>query len=231
MKRIAFIKIVTLVLALSTVTLDAQVNIKIGYSVAQSFPKVNNQFIADLNHVRSQAFDDFTPMKDLGFMYGITLGVRYGIGIGNLEFSWERLSIDRKSIGIDRPTVIQQATASPYEISYSFNQLFVTYESRFGILGIGSSVGVNRVGISAPTTNSDDKDRLLSESQIMSRFHVSLNFEGNSSVAISLKPFIQIPLTDIDLSPAIDILDTATTEKKETFPLVGLSLIFYNGPQ
>ena len=217
-----------------------QINIKIGYTVANTFPEANNQFIGDFNTAISSIYDDYQPMKGLGFMYGITLGLRYGMEIGSLEFTWERLASDRKSLGITRTFVtdpmtmeqiLQSSIATAYELNYVFNQFMFTYESRFGIWGIGSSLGMNRGSISSPTNVAEEKDILSKDNQFFARFHVSVNFEGNSSVAIALKPFFQLPLTDISIKSAADLLGTNTNDTSERFPMVGLSLIFYNGPQ
>lgn len=229
--RKTFVIFLFLLSLVSLNDLRAQLNIKIGYSLGQTLPKVNNNLIKDLNAVRSPLFDDYTEMKGLGFMYGITLGLKYSFDIGSVELAWERLASDRNSVGIDRLPPPQQAISYAYEINYTFNQLMATYESRFGIWGLGTSIGVNRVAVSAPTSNSEQKDRLTTDSQIVTRFSISANFESSNSVAFALKPYFQYPLTKIDLSGVADILNTGTQDPEEGFPIFGLSLIFYNGPQ
>lgn len=239
MKQLFFISMCFVALLFSE-NATCQINIKIGYTVGNTFPKANNQFIGDFNTAIASIYDDYQPMKDLGFMYGITLGLRYGMEIGSLEFTWERLASDRKSLGITRTFVtdpmtmeqiLQSSTATAYELNYVFNQFMFTYESRFGIWGVGSSIGMNRASISSPTNVAEEKDLLSRDNQFFTRFHISVNFEGNSSVAIALKPFFQLPLTDISIKSAAELLGTNTNDTSERFPMLGLSLIFYNGPQ
>lgn len=224
-------------LALQMMTTDtsAQFNVRIGYSLGFVSPDNLNQ-IGSLNQAkRALLFDEFEPSKDLNLMYGISLGVRYKFGIGALELNWESLDRNLSSTGFLTPEPPLDKSSSTEELQYSLNMLMVTYETNFGRLGVGSSIGKNFVSVKEVLANKDKLPLLRSANgntiQYFARFHLSFNFFGNNTVAFAIKPFIQIGFTDVDLQPLADNFSVTSTENKESFPLFGLSFAFYNGRQ
>lgn len=213
----------------------SQLNFKIGYTLGFYSPDVNNNIMSLYNDKRSGSFDQYTPLTDLGLTYGINLGARYNFGLGNFELSWESLSRSKTAVGVTRPPDPEPLTSNSTEFNYRFNLLMLTYESNFGLLGVGSSLGYNLVSINQVVQNTSDKFDLLTggdgSNQFVARFHLSLNFAGNSTVSFAIKPFIQFSLTDIDLQPMANLLEVQPAETSESFPMWGLSFAFYNGRQ
>ncbi len=222
--------VISLVLHLG---LTAQLNIKVGYSLGYALAPTNDQIIStyNVNNTNDPLFDDYIEMDRLGLMNGITLGFRYTTDVGAIELGWEQLGKTRSSTGFSVPLPPQQPTAYPYEVSYSANMFMLTYENRFGIYGVGSTIGYNYLTIKAPARNADENATIEKGNQLFARFHVSLNITGNTAVAIALKPFFQLPLSSISLQKFADHLSVESTNIDESFRYIGLSLVFYNGPQ
>lgn len=215
--------------------LYSQFNVKIGYTLARANAGTNNQLLADLNANRSVLYEDYDAAPDLKMMFGIALGARYKFGISSIELNWEGLGRDIRSVGFDKPTATAAPMATAEEIKYSLNMLMITYETSFGIYGIGSSLGRNVVNIKQQATGTTDKVSLFNNSDTRSsyfaRFHFALNFKGNGSVAFAIKPFVQIPLSDIELSSVATKLGLEEKTYAEGFPLFGIGFAFYNGRQ
>ena len=213
-------------------TAFGQFNLKVGYSLGFVSPEVNNAIIADYNATLSTFYDDFQPAADIKLIYGISLGARYKLGIGSLELNWENLGRTIKSIGFINPVPPSPASSATEEYRYSFNMLMITYESSFKSIGVGSSIGRNQINIQRDTgdkvslfKNDDDRN------QFFTRFHLTFNFYGSSTVAFAIKPFIQIPLSDINLQPFATKVGATNDRYDESFPMFGLSFAFYNGRQ
>ncbi len=215
-------------------TAHAQFNVKIGYSLGFVSPEVNNQILAKYNERRATFFDELEPVEELKFLYGIALGARYKFGIGALELNWESLSRTRTSIGKILPPEPQISTSNSKEYKYSLNMLMLTYESSFGIIGVGSSIGSNLVAVKEKIQTSNDSSQILAEddrSQIFARFHLAFNFTGNGTVSFAIKPFYQLPLSNINLKPMADRFEIQNDTYDESFPMFGISFTFYNGRQ
>lgn len=236
MEKFGLGRIVILLVCFTCFSINAhsQFNVKIGYSLGFVSPEVNNQILAKYNEQRATFFDELEPMEDVKFLYGIALGARYKFGIGALELNWESMSRTRTSIGKTLPPEPEISTSNSKEYKYSLNMLMLTYESSFGILGVGSSIGNNLVAVKEKIQTSNESSQILQEdnrSQLFARFHLSFNFTGNGTVSFAIKPFYQLPLTTINLQPMAERFDVQNDTYDEGFPMFGISFTFYNGRQ
>jgi len=213
----------------------AQFNVKIGYSLARVSPEVSNQILAVFNEQQELFFDDYVPMADLKWVNGVGLGARYRVGGSSLELSWENLSRDRELQGINQTDVNSRPVSLTREFQYSFNMFMLTFETKYDMFGIGSAIGRNFVSLSEETTNGTGKSRIISRNadaaQTFARFHLSFNFSGSGTVAFAIKPYIQIPLSKVDISSMASYLDVSQAQSDESYPMFGLSFNFYNGRQ
>ncbi len=225
--------IVTLVAVASTAF--GQFNLKVGYSLGFMSPDVNNSLLQSFNDNLSvnPKYDGFLPAADLKFLYGVSLGVRYKFGIGSLELNWENLGRTISSTGFISPTPPQPEISETEEFRYSLNMLMLTYETSYKSIGVGSSIGRNSVSIKRGTGNSRSSlfNPTDDRSQYFARFHLAFNFYGSSTVAFAIKPFIQVPLSDINLQPFATKVGATNDRFDESFPMFGLSFAFYNGRQ
>lgn len=166
-------------------------------------------------------------MKNIKTMHGINIGLRYKVtDASSFELSWENLGTDVLAFG-ERDNGSFEET----EIFYTFNQYFLSYQSYFGDIGLGSSIGYNNVKIQE-RLNAERRSTLDIPNQWVARINLSYNFGASDKVSLSLQPFVQIPITSVDLSSlssnfGIDPLQ----DNDETFLTYGLTLVFYNGRQ
>ena len=226
---------VVLVMLLSTQMTVAQFNIKVGYNLGFVSPDVNNSILEAYNEVQGPAFDDFNPIPGLNLVFGVNLGLRYKFEFAAITFDWEGLNRSISSVGFTNQAFPNLPISSRFELNYGFNNLMVGLETSYGRWGIGSNIGRTRISLTRNTIG-DEEFSLFSRSnvsrnQYFARFHLSIDFIGNRTVAFSIRPFIHIPITDIDLSPIAQELQVSVPDTEESFPMFGLSFSFYNGRQ
>ena len=230
--RLQMVLIAALVAVSSTAF--GQFNVKVGYSLGFVSPEINNAILADYNAVQSTFYDDYKPAADIKLTYGISLGARYKFGIGSIELNWENLSRSTTSIGFVNPVPPATASSASEEFRYKLNMLMLTYESSsLKAIGVGSSIGRNRISIerdagNEPAPQFGEGDN---RNQYFARFHLAFNFYGSSTVAFAIKPYVQLPLTDIDLLPFATRIGATNDRYDESFPMFGLTFAFYNGRQ
>lgn len=201
-----------------------QVNIKIGYNLGILNPQINNQILADFDDLNNDLLE--IPLGDLHVMHGIGFGFRYKIDSYALELSWDNYSQSKNGIGeTSNGGFFQQ------ELFYSMNQFSFGFENYFGVFGLGSAVVWNKVKIKDRIANSDSKKTLVSENQLNLKINASYNFRNKRMVGLSLKPFVQIPLSNISLDNLADELNVNAPDQEESFLIWGISFIFYNGKQ
>lgn len=204
--------------------INAQLNISIGYGIGFLNANVNNDILDAFNSRKGQEIDLDNPFGHLKSMSGISIGGRYKLGTNAFGFVWDNMSKSRRAFG-----ETTQMTLFDQELFYSFNMVSFNYESNFGRIGIGSSVGKNFLKIKDEIPNSPEKNTLVKESQYFARINLSFNFSGGGTVAFALKPYIQFPLSELDISGLATELDVAIDKQDESFPFIGLSFVFYNG--
>jgi len=209
-----------------------QFNVKIGYGLGFAQASVNNSLIQASNAQLTGIDGDVNfeePLPELNSMYGIVLGFRIKVSDTNaFEFSWENLSRERSSFGVIRDSDI----LFEQELTYAFNQFSLGYQSQFGNLGLGTALGYNRVKIKRAISSSDKKITIVPDSQYFVKFNLSYTIESNRSVALSIQPYYQFPLSNVNLDGLADFLDLpGASDTSESFPMFGVSFIFYNGRQ
>lgn len=221
--------------SLAFTSVQAQFNVKVGYSLGLASPDINNDILESFNSAQRVNYDEFNEMPPLRVVHGVNLGLRQGFSFGALTIDWENLSRSITSVGITRLPLPAPPTSETVELTYTFNMLMVGIETRYGRLGLGSALGRNFVAVTRETVQGEDFSLLTfaqgSTNQNFARFHLSLNFSGSPTVAFSIRPFIQIPLSKVDLSSFASELGVSVAETDESFPLIGLSFSFYNGRQ
>jgi len=214
---------------------SGQLNLKVGYTLGFYSPEVSNGILEEFDNLSSLSFDQYNPSRPINLTFGINLGLRYKFSSSSVELHWESLARSTSSVGISRPNPASLSAVS-MEFNYRFNMLMLSYESNFGIFGVGSTIGYNIVSIEQTVQNSQVDSNLLfnapnGRDQYFIRFNIALNFTGNANVSFAIKPYIHIPLSDIDLLSKAQILGVQSDETRESFPAWGLSFSFYNGRQ
>jgi len=215
---------------LSAQALMTQVNVKIGYNTGFVNGKVNNEILTEFNELKKGELSDSLsiPFKGLSFVHGLNLGLRLKFSENSaFEVNWQNLSRSREAVG-----EINDVSLFKQELFYSFNQLYMAYQSDFNGYGMGVGLGYNKVKIKDRIAGSDFKETVINDSQLFARINLALYFESSSSVSFSIQPYYQFSLADINLNPLKTELGLPSNESvSDPFNMFGVSLVFYNGRQ
>lgn len=222
-----FLLLVSLLLFQS---LESQINVKIGYGSAFVNASSNNEILFNFNEQkRSELSDSLSiPFKGLNFMHGLDLGVRFKFTESSaFELGWQNLSRSREAIG-----EINDVSLFKQELFYSFNQLYVSYQSDFNGYGMGVGLGYNKVKIKDRIAGSDFKETVIDEGQLFAKINLAIYLKSSSSVSFSIQPYYQFSLTDFNLNLLNKELGLPDgNDVNEPFNTIGISFIFYNGRQ
>lgn len=219
-----------LLIFLSIQSVNSQINVKIGYTTAFVNAEVNNSILSDFNNVKRNELSDSLsiPFKGLKFMHGLELGLRFRVSESSaFELSWQNLSRSREAVG-----EINDVSLFKKELFYSFNQLYVAYQSDFNGYGMGVGLGYNKVKTKDRIAGSDFKETVINESQLFAKINLSLYFKSSTFVSFSIQPYYQFSLADINLNPLRTELGLSeSSNADESFNMFGISFVFYNGRQ
>ncbi len=202
----------------------AQLNVKAGYSASYADPTINNGILQAYNAERPWLDKTFS---DVHFLSGLVLGARYRFDFVAIDVSWygrfKRVQVE----GID-PTL---STAYERRLNYNFNSYSVGIENFIGSFSLGASVDINKTGVRTQKTGRDDRFSVIDQWGYGSHFFISYNVKS-TQLQFSIRPFIQIPWTNVDLTPLSEELEVSVTgDQKENFRNFGIMFIFFNGPQ
>jgi len=222
------VPIALIVLLHATIT-TAQINIKVGYSTNFLSGSTNNEILSAFNEVKiADGVDLAIPMSDLNTLHGINIGLRYLLSNNNaLELTYESMGRKREALGTNPGSTLFQK-----EIFYSFKQYMIGYQSILGGFGFGTSFGYNNVQIKEELPSSDRKVTFLKEGQWIARFNLALYYKSTDLVSLSIQPYYQFAIQDLDLSDLSGRLGvTSLSNPTEKFSNFGLTIIIYNGSQ
>ncbi len=204
-----------------------QLNIKVGYSFAYTEGKaINNIFdqYNDANPWLEQKFSNFN------YFNGLDIGLRYkwhNLGIC-LDFS----NLGKKTEGLG--TNPNNSTFFSDKWNANLNGYTVGLESNFGVFGWGANIGYKTLKFETDISGSNNNKTVYKQRELNSKFYISLSLPSNST-AISIQPYIQIPLKKYNLHSveqeifSNDARDASLFDEELVF--YGVSVIFYNGPQ
>lgn len=201
----------------------AQINFKIGYNPAFGSFRGINQI---LDQYDPEGTDLMKGFKDLRFMHGIQLGVRYSIGATAFELGWDHLNRDRNALSFNSNSEV--FTSRVY--NFSMNSILFGVDRYFSMIGLGTFLTSTTLKINREI--GDNKLDLISDRQWGLRIHLNWILQQSDYVSVVLKPFMQLPLNPYHLDTfAEDINSLNTSGNNEKSALFGLSFVFYNGRQ
>jgi hypothetical protein len=204
--------------------ITAQLNIKAGYSGSYTDPTINNGILQEYNAERPW-FEK--KLEDVNFLSGIVLGARYRFDFVAVDVSWygrfKRISAE----GID-PTL---STNFKRQLNYNFNSYSFGIENFIGSFSLGGSIDLNKTDIRTKKTGREDRFSVVDQWGYGSHFFISYNLQS-TQLQFSVRPYVQIPWTNVDLTPLSEELELSTTaDQNENFMNFGIMFIFFNGPQ
>ena len=204
--------------------IHAQLNYKVGYTGGYTDPTINNSLLQAYNAERPWLDKSF---KNMHYLSGLVLGARY---------RWDVLAFDVSYYGRyfrTRVEGIDPSSSSTYErkLHYNFNAFAFGIENFIGQFSWGASIDINKGDIRTEKTGRDDRFSVVTQWDYSSHFFIAYNLMA-TQLQISIRPYLHIPWSTIDLTPLAEELEISTSGPlDESFKNFGIMLIFFNGPQ
>jgi hypothetical protein len=209
--------------------LFSQLNIKVGYNGVWPLDPQINSIIDKFN--ASVGSDLESKMAHFNSMHGLTLGLRYKFPRFGVEASWQSLS-DRSSYnGLIKGVQISDKWFLS-ETEYSLG-----IENYFSNFGYGASIGWGTLRVKTDVLGSKKKRNVVSSGAPQGKFYLLFQYPS-TNVSAAIKPYIQFPLGDYDLTAFDD--DLFSTYDSSYVPIqsyytrntsIGVALVLYNGSQ
>jgi len=161
---------------------------------------------------------------------GIDLGVRQKFEFLAIEASWKNKFQNLDAEGIRPGETSEFVRDLFYTInSYSVGaDIFLTKK-----ISLGATYDRTVYFVKSKNTGDDDRRENIKQNIPGSHFHISFEFESSNNLSISLRPFVQMTWSDVNLFGIEKELFPETTEPIENFNTrfrqFGLMLVFYNG--
>lgn len=220
-----------LILGLSlfgTINSFAQINAFVGYVYSQNKDtKILNDIFGRYN---TQNTSLLSPMSMLNNLHGVDLGMRYRFPAVSIEFNW----VNKFSQLHDRALTTDNVEYK--NIIYYKSQTFCLGTEFFHEwFGIGASIDWNKLVLRKEKSTDRIKDEWLAQGGFSNHFFLNFEFNMNDAMAISIRPYIQMPLYKNDFYVVETKLnpDTANAFDPESYKQKvtnwGIKFLFMNG--
>ena len=207
---------------------NAQINAFVGYVYSNNNDgKVFNNIIERYNTSNPTLLQ---PMKLLKILHGVDIGIRYRIPAVSFEFNW----INKFNQINDR---VKASDNTEYKntLYYKSQTFCLGTEFFYDWIGIGASLDWNHLIIKKEKSTDRIREEWLSQSGLSNHIFLNFEFNMNDAMALSIRPFVQLPLYKNDfynieakLNP--DIARTSDPEMyKHKVVNWGFKLLFVNG--
>ena len=207
---------------------NAQINAFVGYVYSNNNDgKVFNNIIERYNTSNPTLLQ---PMKLLKILHGVDIGIRYRIPAVSFEFNW----INKFNQINDR---VKASDNTEYKntLYYKSQTFCLGTEFFYDWIGIGASLDWNHLIIKKEKSTDRIREEWLSQSGLSNHIFLNFEFNMNDAMALSIRPFVQLPLYKNDfynieakLNP--DIARTSDHEMyKHKVVNWGFKLLFVNG--
>ncbi len=225
-----FIQIMLFIFAFGGISpLTAQFNIKIGYSLGYTTNQLDNEIIDRFNTSNANIEN---PMQSLRFLNGVMLGGRQRIGDVGICLAYENRFAKLESTGFDALTGTTE-----------FRNLYFRYLTySIGLEGyateeftIGASLDIGTIRYRVNSNEDSQRFTLLKDNNIATTIYFGVNLEGTETLTLSLQPFVQIPLANVNtfqLEQYLNPLDSTSANPDDyasRYFNFGIKVIFYNG--
>ena len=214
--------VISIALLLSISSANAQWNIKVGYNLGFMSMSENDDIMDTYN---SGTPDLEESMPYLRTLHGLELGIRYKLDIAAFELSWSNTGRDREAL-IKDPS---DGSIYDKQLGYSFNTFSFAMENIYGNYGYGANIGWNIMKVKTNIGTSSNKQNILKENYLSSKFYLMWNSEGSGSLSVSIRPYVQLAWDSVDLSDINFNLNGVEGEISAKPLVYGISLLFYNG--
>jgi len=228
LKKIELVLLVALICVTNVAI--GQFNIKVGYTGGFMKAPDLNRIVDNFNTKYDKFSDQLDQFKSL---HGLELGLRYRIGSVGAELSWSNLTDNSDVI-----TTLPTGTVLQDKWFLSMTEYSFGLENYIGLFGYGASIGYRTARMKTDIPQSRRKKQLITEeSAFTNKFYLLFQAPG-SKVSLVFKPYIQLPLGNINVSgfdqglnEQIDASYQAVRIQEERFFMYGISILLYNGRQ
>jgi len=204
---------------------QAQLNIKIGYTGAYTKVPSINKIVNDFNVAHPELDDVLDEFK---FLNGIEIGLRYRMRSAGFELSWANMSkkSDAFAVGISEKWYL------------SLTDYSLSAESYFGNFGIGAGLGHRSAFMKTTVPGAPRKKKtVVDDGGFFTKLYLLAQIPGDK-VGLAIKPYVQIPLRNLDFTNFSTELNRkfepnfiTPVVDPEKFLVFGISLVLYNGKQ
>lgn len=213
-----------------------QLNIKVGYSNGITNAPVLNKVVTDFNDGFVKKFSGGSLDDKLDIfksMHGLEIGLRYRMNKVGFELSWNSMSDKSDVFG-----KLQNMSNFQDKWYLSMTEYSAAIENYFGHFGYGASMGYRTVRMKTDITGAPRKKKsVLEDSGFANKFYLIFQF-GGDKVGIAFKPYVQVPLRNLDISNfdqelnyQFDDAYIAIRPQEDRFFMYGISIVLYNGRQ
>ncbi|MCB0659922.1 MAG: hypothetical protein KDC04_03240 [Saprospiraceae bacterium] len=226
--------ICVIVVFMFSTPIQAQVNLKVGYIGAKVSAENSNAIINAFNQkLVDEEANVHDNLNNIKFMNGLEIGLRYRLHRVGFELSWSSMS--SKS---DVYATLPNNQLFQDKWFYSLTEYSVGIENYLGKFGYGASIGYRTYRIKTDIPGVQRKKSLInSESGLASKFYLLFQYPGQK-VGIAFKPYVQVPLTGLNISKFDQALQEQIIENyqapvnlEDDITLFGISILLYNGKQ
>ncbi len=203
--------------------LNAQLRVNSGYDLGITTNGIANKILSNYNASNPDAIG---PFGSFGLSHGLLFGLRYELEFLGVEATWVYRFDDEKAVLSEVNNVTTSTKLLGRYQTFSFG-----IDNQFDWFSYGGSVDFNLTSIKAKVNEQDSKSLFLKENNYSATFYLGFNTPRSNQIRLSLRPFIQIPITSIDYSALdINLNQSTTVNDAQERPLIfGLRIIFTNG--
>ena len=210
--------------------MQGQVNILVGYKPVYQNPTTLNGFIADYNSTLPSGTATMPPQH---WLHGLRVGFRYKLAETAFEASYDnafntRVVRSRNTNG----ELVREKVLNVQQVSYGLGLM-----QYFGMFGFGGSIDYLQMNNSFDDYTSSQAKFELKRNGFSSHFYLAFEADNGGMVAVSLRPYMQLMWSDINLYPlanrlAPDVHNQPLVGNYDyRYPNFGIMIVLCNGPQ
>lgn len=205
----------------------AQVNLKVGYNMAYIDLKETKIIFDSFNEANPQAEQQLKPPQ---FNHGIELGLRYKFGNFALDAGLTSASGKSEAINVFQ----SNGSLGNDEWRISLTNYSLGFETFFGNMGFGATLGTQKLKYRTDLSSSDGKKTVFEESVLNSKFYFLIEVPSKA-ISFSIRPYIGTTWSPYNIKELDLVVNPQSTTPKSEFDqdvlIYGFSFLFYNGPQ
>lgn len=216
--------IIVLMITLLSFEGMSQLNFTVAFNGGYTLSSNNNQMLKDFNRINTDSITDaFKPLK---FMSGLDLGFRYNVDYSAFTIGYSTMRRKRSANQLTDASTVLNTT-----MNYSMGTVYMGFETGTNKVRLGSTIGYRNVKIKSTIGTSSDFETIVEQRNWVSKFYLSFFARGNDISSIALRPYFDFAWGGTNLDPAYDRLLSVKPNASDNFHMIGLSIVFFNGPQ